>query len=231
MFRVLLVVFVTLTRLLSFETTNVQYLYSNSFDGDSFIYDTKDGKKTTITFEHYRTFSFGDFFMFVDALKGEKFDGSKNDVYVEMAPRLSFSKILNTNLSFGVIKDIYIAAQVNMGHDYEAYLGGFGVDIDMLGFEYFNLNIYYKTENIESDTIQATSAYRTKEFAGVHFEGYIDLTKRDVDTHDQLLYNLNSFFSIKEQVFVGVEWIYYRYKYNSNSSKTSALQAMVKYQF
>ena len=81
-----LLVFITLP-LFSFESTNLQLLYSNDFRGDAFIYDTKDGKKTTLTFEHYRTFNYGDFFMFVDAMDGEKFDDTSFDVYTEISPR------------------------------------------------------------------------------------------------------------------------------------------------
>jgi len=49
----------------------------------------------------------------------------------------------------------------------------------------------------------------------------------DISTHNQFLYNVDT----KNQTFVGIEWIYYRYKYQGSSSKTSVIQAMVKYKF
>lgn len=216
----------------AFETTNIQLLYSNDFKGDAFIYDTKDGKKTTLTFEHYRTFSYGDFFMFIDVMDSDKFDGKTSDIYSEFAPRFSLSKILNESLSFGILKDVYIATQFNAGDEYEAYLYGIGIDLDVIACNVFSVNIYNKDENIfDSGTYQITSVYETQAFHGIHLEGFLDLTKRDINTHNQLLMNLNSVFNTKEKIFVGTEWIYYKYDYHGNHSKTSVLQAMIKYKF
>lgn len=63
MLRVLLFSILSTISLWSFETTNVQLLYSNGFDGNTFVYDTKNGKKTTVTFEHFRTFDYGDVYV------------------------------------------------------------------------------------------------------------------------------------------------------------------------
>ena len=79
--KVLLFLFFSTISLVAFETTNIQLLYGENFKGDAFIYDTLDGKKTTVTFEHFRTFSYGDFYMFVDMMDGKKFDGTEQDVY------------------------------------------------------------------------------------------------------------------------------------------------------
>lgn len=232
MFMKLFVLFFLLgSWLVAFETTNIQLLYSNDFKGNSFIYDTKDGKKTTLTFEHFRTFSYGDLYMFVDAMKGEKFNGTEQEVYTEISPRLSFSKMTGKTFSFGIIKDVFIATQLNYGEGYGAYLGGFGVDIDIPGFVSMNLNAYYKSENIESDTYQISPAYKTKDYYHVHFEGYMDLTSRDFNTHNQLLYDITSFVSSKEHIYLGTEWIYYKYNNNGSKSLTNTFQAMFKYEF
>jgi len=222
---VFIIMFIT-SSLMAFETTNLQLLYSNNFKGDTFVYDTQDGKKTTVTFEHFRTFEYGDFYMFVDVMSGEKFDGSKSEVYTELDPRFSLSKLSGTELSFGIVKDVYIAAQLNAGYDYNAYLGGLGVDLEIPGFNYFSLNIYYKTESVDDeDTFQITPAYATKEFYNIHFEGFIDYTSRSINTQNQLLYHIN------KHLFAGTEWIYYHYDAHANSSRTSLFEAMVKYTF
>jgi len=137
--------------LLSFETTNLQLLYSNNFNGDAFIYDTKSTEKTTITFEHYRTFDYGDFFMFMDIMTGKKFDDTSSGIYAEIAPRLSLSKLSNSDLSFGVIKDVYISTQVNAGKSYDAYLYGLAVDLEIPGFNLFSINAYNNEENLYSE--------------------------------------------------------------------------------
>lgn len=217
--------------LVAFETTNIQLLYGENFKGDSFVYDTEDGKKTTVTFEHFRTFSYGDFYMFVDMAEGKKFDGTEQDVYAEIAPRLSFSKISGSDLSSGAFKDIFLATQINRGKDYVAYLGGIGADFEIPGFNVFSLNLYYKSENIEDDSFQFTPVYQTKDFYGVHFEGFIDMTSRDISTQNQLLYNLDAHLGMKEKVYLGVEVVYYDYDHNRVRAKTTATQVMVKYQF
>ena len=231
LFRLIVATVLFFNVLHAFETTNVQILYSNNFKGDSFIYDTVDGKKTTLTFEHYRTFSLGDFYMFVDVMDGEKFDGSKHEVYTEIDPRFSLSKISNANLSFSIIKDVYIATQLNSGYDYTAYLGGLGVDFDLPYFIYFTLNAYYKSDNFENDTYQITPAYKTVDYKNIHFEGFMDITSRDFNTQNQLLYNLSSLFPTKEKIYLGTEWIYYKYNHNGRSSKTDTFQVMFKYEF
>ena len=226
MLRCIYIVTLLSSSLIAFETTNVQLLYSENFNGDTFVYDTQDAKKTTITFEHFRTFDYGDFYMFVDIMNGENFSGSKSSVYTELAPRLSVSKLSGSEISFWCIKDVYIAAQVNTGYDYNAYLGGVGLDLDLPGFNYFALNVYYKRENIEDkDTFQITPAYATKELYNIHLEGFMDITSRSVNTQNQLLYSIN------KNVAIGSEWIYYKYDAHGHSSQTSLFQAMLKYIF
>jgi len=141
MLRHLLFIALCTNLLLAFESTNVQLLYGNGFTGDSFIYDTKNGKKTTLTFEHFRTFDYGDLYMFVDFMEGEKFDASKHEVYSEIAPRFSLSKVTGKDFSLGFIKEFYIATQLNEGYNYRAYLGGFGVDFDISCNIYINLSL------------------------------------------------------------------------------------------
>lgn len=226
MSRLLVFIVLVFSSSFAFETTNLQLLYSNDFKGDAFIYDTLDGEKTTVTFEHFRTFDYGDLYMFVDLMKGEKFDGSKIDVYTEISPRLSFSKLFNTDLSLAFIKDIYFATQLNMGHDYEAYLGGLGLDLSIPGFNYVSLNVYYKSENIDDeDTFQISPAYQTQSLYDIHFEGFIDYTGRAFNTQNQLLYTLNTHF------LLGTEWLYYDYDAHGNYSHTNVFQAMMKYIF
>ena len=220
----------------AFESTNVQLLYSNSFNGNSFEFDTQDGKKTTLTLEHFRTFSLGDFFMFVDIADGKKFDNRDTDIYAEFAPRLSFSKILNQDLSFGIVKDISLATQLEKAFDrgdhYRAYLYGVGLDLDVPLFPVFSLNTYHKNDSINSDnTYQVTLVYLSEEYNGIHFEGFIDKTKRDFSTQNQVLYNFGHFFDLKDKLHAGVEWLYYNYDYQSARYKTSAVQGMIKYSF
>ena len=231
MLRKILLFSLTSLGLLAYETTNIQYLYSDRFKGDVFIYDTKDGKKSTITFEHFRTFSLGDFYMFVDAMEGEKFDGVKYDLYTEISPRLSLSKLSNTQLSLGILSDFYIAAQINMGSDYKAYLLGVGTDVKLSGFAFVSLNLYHKHTNLHEDTYQLSLAYSTKDFYNLHWEGFIDITGRDVNTQNQFLFKFYEQQESAESAYIGCEWLYYDYNFQGTTAHTDVLQAMVKYKF
>lgn len=219
------------TSLFSFESTNVQFLYSDGFRGDAFIYDTQDGKKSTITFEHYRTWALGDLYMFVDLMDGKKFDESSFDVYTEISPRLSLSKMTGSNISYALFKEFYVATQLNQGYDYQAWLVGLGTDIDISGFEYMNLNIYLKSSNIESDTYQMSTAYRTEELLHLHLEGFVDLTPRDINTQNQLLWDAGYFLRRADTFFIGTEWLYYDRSHHDERSHTNVWQLMAKYRF
>ncbi|MDQ7045504.1 MAG: outer membrane protein OmpK [Sulfurimonas sp.] len=221
--------FILIVKLSAFQTSNVQVLYSNNFDGDAFIYDTKDDKKLTLTLEHYRTWDYGDLFMFADSMTGKRFDDSRSGIYAEVSPRFSFSKMTNHDLKMGIVQDIYIATQVNLGRDYQAYLYGLGIDLSIPLFDLFSLNIYEKQENINKhdDTYQITTVYSTKSFYNIHAEGFIDITKRDINTQNQVLYSIDA----KKNLFLGMEWLYYSYKYERSNSKASVIQAMIKCKF
>jgi len=230
--RLLVFLIAAFSSLLSFESTNLQLLYSNNFKGNAFIYDTVDAEKTTLTFEHFRTFEYGDFFMFIDAMEGEKFNGAKSSLYSEFAPRLSLSKLTNRDLTLGIFRDIYLATQYNIGEDYSAYLWGVGTDIALSGLKFLNLNLYHKSENIfAKDTFQITAAYETQSYFNMHLNGFIDITQRDFNTHNQLLYDVATHLGIKEKFFAGAEWIFYEFKEGGREYRTSVLQAMVKYKF
>lgn len=127
-------------------------LWSNNslsyLNGTDFKVDAGGAGKTqqTITFEHASGWSWGDMFLFVD---NKWFNGVHgNDgysYYGEFSPRLSFGKISNTDLSFGPIKDVLLAATYERGRDRNRkYLLGPGIDLTVPGFDRMSVNIYYR---------------------------------------------------------------------------------------
>lgn len=217
---------------LAYESTNIQFLYSDGFNGNALIYDTVDGKKSTITFEHYRTWALGDLYMFVDLMDGKKLDGNTSfAVYTEIAPRFSFSKMTDSAVSFGVFTDFYLATQIDQGNDYQALLLGLGTDISMPGFEYSSLDFYWRSTNIANDTYQVTVAYRSNELLHLHLEGSIDVTSRVINTQNQLLWDVGSFITKVDELYAGTEWLYYDHNNNGTSAHTNVWQLMLKYRF
>jgi len=212
----------------SYETSNIQLLYSNQFDNGSFVYDTQDGYKTTITLEHFRTWAFGDLFAFADIMYGTKLNGDTSETYTEISPRLSLSKISDRKLQTDWAKDFFIASQVNLGDGYEAWLLGLGVDLNVPNFDFVSLNVYNKRDNFKNALTQLTLAYKTQELGSWHVEGFIDLTEQDRHTHNQVLYKITN---NTHPVYAGIEWINYEYNHQTNKASSNAIQLMAKYQF
>lgn len=217
--------------LYAFSTTNIQYLYGN-FEGETFL-DTADGAKQTITAEHYRTFEYGDVFMFADyayANKGLQFTNKKNDLYGEIAPRLSFDKISGISTSTGILKETYASFQYNRGDKYHAWLYGIGCDLDLPGFSVFGVNLYRKHQNLGDHTYQLSLNYSAPLSDRWHFEGFTDWTTRDILSQNQLLFDLSQTLGIKEgKLEVGSEWHYYHE--NTYRTDNDVFQAMIKYTF
>jgi len=227
--RLLFASIITAAQLSAFSTTNLQYLYGR-FEGPTFL-DTQNGNKHTVTLEHYRTWEYGDLFTFADyvyAPEGLRFSGDKNDLYGEISPRLSLNKVAGFETSTGLVKEWYAAFQYNGSDTYHAWLYGFGTDLNVPGFSVFGLNLYRKVQNIGDATYQLSANYYAPLSEKWHFEGFTDWTTCDFLSQNQLLFNLNSVFDIKEgKLEIGTEWHYYHE--NTYRNDNDVFQAMVKY--
>lgn len=217
------------SQLLAFSTTNVQYLYGN-FEGPTFL-DTQTGSKQTLTAEHFRTWDYGDLYLFVDyayAKDGLQFSNLKNDLYGEISPRVSFNKITKTPTSDGIVKEWYGAYQHNRGDKYRANLYGIGSDLNIPKFTVFGLNVYRKIQNIGDNTYQLSANYSLPLTDRWHFEGFTDWTTIDFLTQNQLLFDLAPSIGITAgKLEVGTEWHYYHE--NTYHQDNNVFQAMVKY--
>lgn len=230
-----LLLILLISNLFAFSTTNIQLLYG-TFDGNSFVYDTKNGGKTTITLEHYSSFEYGDIYGFIDhSIADDKFTyrDDKTDTYGELAPRLNLSKLTSHDLSFSFIQQLYLAYQYNASNTYSANLVGLGSDLNIYGFDVFGLNIYKKYQNIGKDTYQLSPYYKTKTLWDVfHIAGFTDWTEYDFLSQNQFLFDMKRPINIKN-LFIGAEWHYYKQKplgLNFNTKvESNTLQAMIKY--
>lgn len=229
--KIFVFIILLILELAAFSTTNIQYLYGD-FKGATFL-DTQNGAKQTITAEHYQTWNYGDLYTFVDyvnAQDGLKFSGLKNDFYGEFSPRLSINKMTNNMPSNGLFKEWYMAFQYNRGREYQGWLYGVGVNLNLPAFSVFGINLYRKAQNIGSDTYQLSLNYYIPLGNQWHFEGFIDYSGIDFLTQNQLLFNISSIFDITQQKFeIGTEWHYYHE--NTTHKENSVFQAMVKFTF
>lgn len=229
--RLLLTSALLASHLYAFSTSDIQLLDGN-FKGPTFL-DTQDGHKQTVTAQHYRTWDYGDLFMFADyayAKKGLQFTNLKNDLYGEFSPRLSLNKLTKTSTSDGIVKEWYIAGQYNRSDTYHAWLYGIGTDLNIPGFAVFGLNLYRKVHNIGEDTYQLSANYNIPLTQRWHFEGFSDWTSIDFISQNQLLFDLAPSMGITTgKLEMGTEWHYYHE--NTYHQDNDVFQAMLKYTF
>jgi len=234
--------------LFAFSTSSISVL-NGDFDGNSAIYDTSDGGgKTTITLEHLTKGEAGDIFFFIDYVIADDtmlYSTNKTAMYGEFMPRLSLSYLTGEDLSYSIVSDVFIAGQLNAGSgaDFRAELIGLGLNLTIPGFDFVQLNTYYKHVNLtipdstngfaltdfSRDTYQISPVYGTHfGDTGITFKGWMDLTGYSFSTQNQLLYEIG-----ESKVQVGVEYLYYYEKKSDNGvnthPKTSVLQIMAKY--
>ncbi len=197
--------------------TNVQFLYGNDFDiligGDSI----PNGEMQTITLEHAGGWAYGKHFFFCDLSSADFASGKKHKVYAEWAPKLDLSKVTKKDISWGIIKETYLAGEINQGDDFRAYNLGIGLGLDLKGFDFFDLNLFHRKDNYNAPTFQITLAWKS------HFEllslplvfgGFLDYYGNDygteIITQPQLLLEGKAFTEQLKELQVGVELYYYK---------------------
>ena len=237
--------------LLQWQNNSLTYLWGKNFKVNPEI-------QQTVTFEHADGWKYGDNFFFIDKIfyngKEDAFAG-KNTHYGEFQPRLSFGKIFDQKFEFGPIKDVLLAMTYEFGEDdTESYLIGPGFDLAIPGFDYFQLNFYNRhTEGGRpgDDVWQITPVWSYTIPVGssdVLIDGYMDWVV-DNDVNSKGTYHANLHFNPQvkydlgkalnwgaKQVYVGVEYSYWKDKYGIDSrgnvdSNQSVASALVKVHF
>lgn len=219
------------------SSNNIQLLRGNGFElGDS--------QRLTITYEHINGWHYGENFLFLDVVH-------RNDVgielYGEWYPRLSLGKITNRDLSFFIIKDFSIVGGINAGSEpssdpFKAYLFGGGLKLDLPYFDFLNLDVYaYKSDNVESYGFQITPFWKIPFNIGninLVFHGFLDYASKGATggksyilAQPQLLVDLKKTFGIKHNVFMGIEYMYWRNKFGISNVDEESIQAMVSLEF
>ncbi|RWU21372.1 hypothetical protein DM813_19525 [Pseudomonas alkylphenolica] len=210
--------------LLQWQDNSLTYL-----NGIDFTVDPP--KQQTVTFEHASGWSFGDLFMFVDGIKyntdATNGAGDGHTFYGEFSPRFSLSKLTGTNFSYGPIKDVLLSTTYEFGEDdVEAYLIGPAVDLNIPGFDYFQLNTYLRTPDGKRDgnnVWQITPVWSYTIPVGnsdLVIDGFMDwVVDNDKSYHanlhfnPQIKYDVAKAFGYGKKVYVGVEYDYWSNKY------------------
>ncbi len=204
-------------------------------------YTVNPSHQQTVTYEHADAWKYGDNFLFVDKIfyNGEA-DGANgnNTYYGEFSPRLSMNKIFDRTFRFGPIKDVLLAMTYEFGEgDNESYLIGPAVDLDLPGFDYFQLNFYNRqTEGSRAgDNVwQITPVWSYTLPVGrsdILIDGFADwVVGNDSNKHGEYHANLHFNPQVKydlgkalgqgaQQVYVGFEYDYWDNKYGIKDSR------------
>lgn len=217
------------------STTNVQFLYGEDFElGDSI--------RTTLTVEHANGWKYGDNFFFLDVENPNRNgNNSSTSLYAEFSPRLSIGKISGADLSFGPIKDLLLAGTVEMGNGFHNYLYGLGLSLDLPKFAYFDLNVYVRNSlSQEGTTYQVTPCWALPFSLGssnLLFEGFADIAGSEgsaasnIDFQPRLLVDVGNYAGAPDNLWAGIEYIYWHNKFGVDGVDEHNPQAMVKWVF
>jgi nucleoside-specific outer membrane channel protein Tsx len=234
-----------------FGTTNFQLLQGYSFNDNLLGYNTQGGLMTTVTVNHFHTWSLGDNFVFVDILRGRFLDAADNItsnrslVYTEWHPRLVLNKLGAP--TGGIFKNWGVAGEINATNGFYAYLIGAGFDLAIPGFQVAGLNLYFRSEFVQASSTPYTNTWQISPFWDVPFKiastswdfnGFVDITTRhdgkiDVMAQPQLLLDVGQFAGSPGKIHVGVEWYLHSFEnldFLGGGRKTvSAPQVMVQW--
>ena len=204
-------------------------------------YTVSPSHQQTLTYEHADAWKYGDNFLFIDKIfyNGEADGGNGNNTYYgEFSPRLSMGKIFGQKFTFGPIKDVLLAMTYEFGEgDNESYLIGPAFDLDLPGFDYFQLNFYNRqTEGARAgDNVwQITPVWSYTLPVGnsdILIDGFADWvvgndSNKRGDYHANLHFNPQVKYDLgkslgyrAQQVYVGFEYDYWDNKYGIKDSR------------
>ena len=219
--------------IIQWHSSNIQLLRG-------YNYEVGEEHRSIITLEHANSWVYGDNYGFIDIVKP---DGKDHSYYLEIAPRLSLSKMTGQDFSYGLIKDVLISTTFEKAKDQgPQYLYGGAIDLNLPGFKFFKANAYiHDSTELEGRTWQVTLAWnRPFEMGGVKFlaEGFADFQgEEDTSNDNQLivprfLLDAGDLMGYDpDTLMVGLEYQYWHNKFGIDGVTESVPQLQVKWVF
>lgn len=194
-----------------------------------------DDSQSTFTLDHASGWKFGDIFLFVDLFEPQE---EHRIAYGEFHLRLSYAKLSGNALNMGPLKDLSFATQTEHGENFESWLYGVGFDFDVLGFNYFNTNIYVRNNSAQDGVTWQISPYWQAPFSlgksQWYFEGFADIAGReDGASHNvifqpQILWDAGAQLGRPGRIKLGMEYGYWKNKYGISGVTESVPQVILK---
>jgi nucleoside-specific outer membrane channel protein Tsx len=242
-----IVVVVNDVRAEDYSSTDIQYLYSNRAKIDPKLGSgTPNSEMSTVRIEHYGTFAYGDNYFNLNDYNGRNVGGfgsgsfggdASNQQYLEWQPRLSLSKLTGTQLSWGIISDVQIAARLDYASYGNYHSAGIGpaVSLNIPNFDYFFVRAYWRESNYDGPALLIYPAWGSSFATGIgdrkfHINGYAWTTSTDTNGRQwfgetDLLFDVDP----KGKVQVGGRLVWDHYKINGQGYHKNDPQLMVKW--
>ncbi|ROT95945.1 hypothetical protein EB809_18085 [Marinobacter sp. R17] len=232
-----------------FSDSSISLLHSADYEA----YGDRQEEDTVFTFENVTAHDWGGTFLFFDRNHGRGPDKGNDNVYGEFSPSLSLGWLTGNDLSFGPVKDVYLAGTYEYGGAPEQnnILTGFGLSWDLPGFQYFNTVGYYASNNSSAagfsdpdNDWQLTVTWGSPFEVGPArflFDGYMDWSTAEGDHASEMHFNpqfkldLGNFTGNPGVLYAGIEYSYWNNKYGVGDDDIygteSAVSALVKFHF
>jgi nucleoside-specific outer membrane channel protein Tsx len=233
---------------LLWHQTELQYLHG---DGYRQPFNSKDVSQSIITFTHAHGWSFGHNFMFMDTLISEAGQPAQTGVYGEAYSYFSVGKLLDMDLSLGIVKDLNAAVGVNAGENFNSRQSGtrvalYGVSVDFTlpAFKLFSID--FLRHNVFEPTASGSSWQITPvwilpfEIAGSQWslEGFADFigskgsdTAETILAQPQLRLDVGDLWDESKHLYVGIEYQYWYNKYGIKGLQDNVPQALLMWKF
>lgn len=220
------------------SSTNVQYLYGDRYTD---VGTNTEVSASIITLEHVNGWKYGDNFYFVDITNPDR-GASKlgTGYYGELSPRLSFGKMTDKDLSFGIVKDVLITTTAEIGSGFQNYLYGVAIDLDIPKTPVAQINTYVRNEigPGKDPGYQVTLVWLTPFNIGnlsFAFEGFFDYAfdqdhaEDNIITAPRLLLDLGKTWGAEGVLQAGIEYQIWRNKFGIDGIDEDVPQFMLKW--
>lgn len=224
------VLFAPLPAYAGWQASNLQLLHGSD-------YILGSAHRSTLTLEHVRGGDLGDLFVFVDATHRDDIGA---EYYGEVYGQIGLSNLTGRAWRLGPIKDVSLSLGLNAGSEpesapFRAWLAGVSLDFDV-PFQLLQLDIHgYRDESAPHVGVQITPAWDARFNVGAQefrFRGFADWIsgqasasgKAQLLTQPQLLWNLGKAAGMRDALWLGLEYQYWRNKYGVPGAKESLPQ-------
>ncbi len=200
-------------------------------------YEVGDKSRQFLTVEHASGHNWGDTFFFYDRSKSK--DGTIEG-YSELSPRLSLGYVSGSDLSFGIVSDVFIASTWEQGASFDNYLLGLGVSLNVPGFNYFTANVYQANNSAwDNDQMMTITWGYPFKLAGADFlyDGFLDWSNSsdsqasEMNFTSQLKYNVGGALGTKAPVYLGLEYAVWNNKFGISGVDERSASFLLKWHF